>query len=90
MEFYAEVSGLYFVNVFLVKFVRVFLDMCLYLSLHSDKCLFLPFSLLARKQQVLTDTLLVSNLRRKHRVFMNTIHAFQGLFEPVGYHLKKL
>jgi hypothetical protein len=61
MEFYAEVTGLYFVNVFFMEFVRVFLNMCPHLSFHSDKSLFLPFSLLARNQQVFTDTLLASN-----------------------------
>lgn len=77
--FYTEVTGLFFVNVFLMEFVKVFLNMCQYLPLHSDMCLFLPFILLASKQQVFTDTLLVSN-GGGNTVFINRIHIFEDCF----------
>jgi hypothetical protein len=80
MDFYTEVAGLNFVNVFLMEYVTSFPQyvsaVLRYLSLHSDNSLFLPFSPLASKQQAYTDTLLVSNGGGKHRIFKKMIHAF--------------
>jgi hypothetical protein len=79
MEFYTEVTGLYFVNIFLMEFVRVFHNMC---SVPFTSFWEVPVPSLQhfnKKETSVYRHITCFKRRRKHRVFMNKIHAFQGL-----------